>query len=390
MSIPEIEFLETGLKIPSEQDILNALLQEFNLAFGGGLNFNLDTPQGQLASSLTAIINDKNNQIAYLINQMNPNYAQGFMLDAISKIYFIKRKQSTNSSVICDFIGLQGVVIPKGFIVKDTSGNEWRTVEQGIIGENGKASIELESGIKAKATAGEVNNIIKIINGLDRVYNPLDSVDGVDTESDYSLRQRRAESVAINSTGNINAVYSRLFELKNVRDVFVIDNPQNEPRIIGGLTLKPHSIYCCVYGGSDEEIAKTIFKYTGNGCDYNGNKTVIVKDENYSEPAPEYSISFQRPSNINLIIKVYIANNANYNVDEQIKTLLVEHFNNKGFSKIGATIYALNFVSELQKIENLQVLDIKVGANEKNLNTSTVAKINQRFNLNPENILIVR
>ena len=72
-NVPAIEITDTGVIVPSEDDILQGVLADFNQAFGGNLNLNLDTPQGQLASSLTAIIADRDNQLARLMNQVNPD-----------------------------------------------------------------------------------------------------------------------------------------------------------------------------------------------------------------------------------------------------------------------------------------------------------------------------
>ena len=98
--VPNIEITAAGLRIPTETEILNGVLADFNNAFGGNLNLNLETPQGQLASSMAAIIADKNNLIAELVNQVHPDYADGIMQDAVAKIYFLERKQATDSMVV--------------------------------------------------------------------------------------------------------------------------------------------------------------------------------------------------------------------------------------------------------------------------------------------------
>ena len=93
-NVPKIQITDSGLKLPTHQEILSGVLADINAAFGGGLNTeSLETPQGQLASSLAAVIADKNDLIAELVNQINPDYADGIMQDAIAKIYFLERKK---------------------------------------------------------------------------------------------------------------------------------------------------------------------------------------------------------------------------------------------------------------------------------------------------------
>ena len=99
-NVPPIEINDTGVVIPTEESVLQGLLEDFNQAFGGNLNKNLDTPQCQLASSLAAIMADRDTQLARLMNQVNPDYAEGGMQDAIAKIYFLERKPETKAQAV--------------------------------------------------------------------------------------------------------------------------------------------------------------------------------------------------------------------------------------------------------------------------------------------------
>lgn len=87
-AVPSIEFTETGLVLPQESAILAGAQSDINAAFGGKLNPALNTPQGQIATSLSAIISDNNDQFAEFVNQVDPDTNDGFMQDAIARIYF--------------------------------------------------------------------------------------------------------------------------------------------------------------------------------------------------------------------------------------------------------------------------------------------------------------
>ena len=76
-SVPVIAFAPTGPVIPVESAILAGVQADMNAAFGGNLNPSLTTPQGQLATSLAAIIANKNAEIAYYLNQTDPATASG-------------------------------------------------------------------------------------------------------------------------------------------------------------------------------------------------------------------------------------------------------------------------------------------------------------------------
>lgn len=114
-NVPQLIFNEKGVNVPAESDILKGTLDDIDSAFGGGLNRNLEIPQGQLAPSLSAIIADKNNQVVTIANHVHPDYETGLFQDAIAKIYFLERKPATHSTATCTITGLLEPLLPMGF-----------------------------------------------------------------------------------------------------------------------------------------------------------------------------------------------------------------------------------------------------------------------------------
>ena len=389
-NVPEIEITATGLKLPTELDILKGVLADFNTAFGGNLNLNLETPQGQLASSLAAIIADKNNQIAWLANQVHPDYAEGFMQDAIAKIYFLERKQATDSVVTCEFMGLAGTRIPKGFIVKDTLGNNWVLQQNISILHDGKVTGTLSIKGNVSAKAHTVNQMYQTIVGLDRVDNPQDAIVGKLTESRAEFRDRRQRSVAINAHGTPQAVYANVFALDGVSDVYVVDNPKGEVVTLNGYRLKPHSIYVAVVGGNNQQIAKTILQYAGNGCDFNGNTNVTVYDDNYSEPKPAYQVSFMRPVDLPIYFRVRVEQGAPIGYQDVIKQAIIAAFNGDNKARIGANIYAIRYVAPVVKaMPDAHVLDVEIGLAKSSMGNMVSAGIHQKPAISANNIEVI-
>ena len=388
-NVPEIEITATGLKLPTELDILKGVLADFNTAFGGNLNLNLETPQGQLASSLAAIIADKNNQIAWLANQVHPDYAEGFMQDAIAKIYFLERKQATDSVVTCEFMGLAGTRIPKGFIVKDTLGNNWVLQQNISILAGGTVTGTLSAKGSIHAKAHTVNQMYQTIVGLDRVDNTQDAIAGKLTESRAEFRDRRQRSVAINAHGTPQAVYANVFALDGVSDVYVVDNPKGEVVTLNGYRLKPHSIYVAVVGGNNQQIAKTILQYAGNGCDFNGNTNVTVYDDNYSEPKPAYQVSFMRPVDLPIYFRVRVEQGAPIGYQDVIKQAIIAAFNGDNKARIGANIYAIRYVAPVVKaMPDAHVLDVEIGLASSMGNMVSVG-IHQKPAISANNIEVI-
>ena len=386
--VPPIRFTPQGLQIPTETEVLNGVLADFNDAFGGGLNLNLETPQGQLASSLAAVIADKNNVIAELVNQIHPEYAEGVMQDAIAQIYFLQRKPATDSAVVCEFVGLPGTQIPQGFIVQDSAGNQWALQQEIGIPIGGKVSGTLIAAGQIEAPAHSVNVIYQALVGLDRVDNPRPAVPGRAEESRAEFAERRRRSVAINAHGTPQAVYANVFALDGVRDVYVIDNPKGQSIQAGATnyTLKPHSIYVAAVGGDDTAVAEAVLRYAGSGCDFNGNTEITVYDHSYNDPKPAYQVAFMRPNELPVYFRIKIERGAFIGADAAIKQAVINAF--KG--RIGANLYAIGYVAPVVKaVPNVHVLDVEIGLSAGSMGNSVSVGIDQTPVVRAENIEVV-
>lgn len=90
-SVPAASLTDAGFVAPAETDILTGVQADITAALGGNVNQALTTPQGQLATSETAIIGDCNDQLLALFNGFDPRNASGRQQDAIGYIYFMER-----------------------------------------------------------------------------------------------------------------------------------------------------------------------------------------------------------------------------------------------------------------------------------------------------------
>lgn len=392
-NIPKITIDDAGIHVPAEEAVLSGVLADFNQAFGGNMNMNLDTPQGQLASSLTAIIADCYNQLATLMNQVNPDYAEGAMQDAIAKIYFLERKPETDSVVYVEFMGLPGTTIPKGFIVKDTLGNTWELSQEVSILKDGVVTGIMKSSGGIEAAPHTVNVIYQSIVGLDRVDNPSSAIPGLLTESRAAFRDRMKISVAKNSNGTSQSVYSNVFSLDGVSDVFIYDNRKNTPLSLGSTnySIAPHSVYVAVSGGEDEAIARTILTYAGGGCDFNGNTTITIEDDNYSAPKPSYEVKFMRPEPTPVFFKVKIERGAPIGYQQTVQKAIIDTFvNGDGRARIGSKIYAMRFIEPVNKSsDTINILDIEISLNKGDWKNSILLGIDQQPVISSENIEVI-
>ena len=371
-SVPFPTFGPKGFIAPAEIDILNGVLSDINTAFGGGLNLNLETPQGQLASSMTAVIGNVNDTFLFYTQQVDPSYADGRMQDGIARIYFLERKPALSTVVQAVCAGATGTVIPLGALAQAADGNIYSCTLAGTIGASGSVTLTFACQLAGAIAcpAGNLTQIYEAIPGWDSINNPVDGVIGQDTESRIDFETRRFDSVANNAMGFLPALLGSVLKIDGVIDAYVTENVTNGSVTVQGVTLLPHSLYVCVTGGSAPDVAKAIWEKKAPGCDMTGNTTVTVFDDEsgYDPPLPSYQIKFQVPDELPVLFAVNIVNSAQVPADAttQIQNAIISAFaggDGGSRARIGSTIYASRFYAPVAALGSwVQLISIDIGS----------------------------
>jgi hypothetical protein len=353
-NVPSPTFTARGFVSPSGPAILAGVEADINAAFGSNLNFDLTTPQGQLAAAIAGIIANTDAIFVYYTNQVDPAYAVGRMQDAIGRIYFLQRNpaQSTVLQVAC--LGGVNVVIPANSTIRDTAENIYLAVDGGTIPAGGSITLAFAAQIPGPTVvpdAGDVE-IYQAIPGWDSV-SVVSGVVGSDVESREAFEERRADTVAGNSFGAIGSIIGAVAEVDGVLDYYGYNNNTAGSVTVGGVLIAAYSIYICVSGGSQQDIAEAIFSKKGAGAPMVGTTTVTVYDENplYSAPIP-YSIKYQIPDDLQVLIAVTIASGPNVpsDAETQIQNALIAAWAGEDGgprARIGDILYATRYVAPI-------------------------------------------
>lgn len=396
-SVPTIEFTPTGVVLPTQAAILAGVQTDIDGALGGGVNPGLTTPQGQLASSQTAIISDCNDQFALFVNQVDPDNADSFMQDAIARIYFLDRLAGTSTVVQCDCVGAVGTNIPVGAQAQDTSGNLYLCLQAGQIGVTGTISLSFACIVLGPTACptGTLTKIYKGIGGWDTINNPADGVVGSLVETRAAFEFRRANSVALNAHGSPQAIYAAVLNVPGVIDAYVIDNPE-DTTVNTGSTNYPivrKSVYVAVVGGLAQSIANAIQSKKDLGCGMNGNTTGIVVDPNYLPPKPQYTIRWEVPPVLPIKFAIQIANAATLptNIVALVQAAVIAAFNGADGSnrvRIGSLLLASKFYAGIANIgPEVSVISILLGSVTPTL-TSQLIGIDQQPTVSASNIAV--
>lgn len=365
-NVPLITIDDNGVKTPGTDEILAGVLMDFNQAFGGNLNIeSVSSPQAYLSQELTANIVAMNEALAHVFNSVDPAYSSGRMQDAIARIYFLTRKPATHTRVLATISGLAGTVVPAGAIATNSEKNEFRLVEAFTIPETGSGGAWFEA-VEAGAVACAAGSLIHIgtnVDGWETVTNKASGAVGNPVENRENFELRRWESVAVNSTGTNAAMRGAVGQLEGVTDVYVDDNYTGKTvrRGVTDYELLPHSLYVCVEGGDDYEVARAIWTKKNVGCDMNGNTNITVVDTT-TDTNPEYLVTFNRPTHVEIYFLVTMSGNTAMTAAD-VAAGVVSVFNGlEGMRRagIGSTILAARYYDYFNETKNARLVSVKV------------------------------
>lgn len=371
-NVPKPSFGPRGFTAPPESALVAGVFQDMNDAFGGGLNTALETPQGQLASSLAAIIGNANDTFIEYVNQVDPAYATGRMQDAIGRIYNLERNASQPTVVQAVCSGLTGVFLPTGTLALAMDSSIYQSTEDATIPIGGSITVQFANTVNGPIPCpdGTLNKIYKAVNGWESITNLVDGVLGNDVESRSEFEARRQASVALNSRGSMPSILGAVLNVENVLDAYVTENVNDTNLTIGGYTLDPHSLYVAAVGGDPQGVALAIWSKKAPGCAYNGNTTEIIIDNfsGYSFPYPQYTVKYQIPTALAVMFEVKLVNNAQVpdNVAQLVQGAIMSAFSGADGgqrARIGSTIYASRFYGPIAALGSwAQIVSITIGS----------------------------
>jgi uncharacterized phage protein gp47/JayE len=294
-----------GLQTQSIGEIKSELETKFRNSYGDNVNLLPDSVFGILIG-IIAFLYWTGQQIALKVyNAFSVLTAIGTQLDKLVAYSGTQRKAATNSTAQGRFHGTPGTVIANGSLVRlIQTQSEWEVVDGPyVIGGGGiiDGTIQaVETGpIQALTTNTSGWEIITVIAGWD-AFETLEDADlGLDEESDNELRERHFLNLYKNGN-DLVAIRAAVLSLTGVSYVKVFENTS---LITNGDGLPGKAFEVLVDGGVDEEIVQAIGDTKPAGIlAYGETVTLPYTDQDNNN----YEISFSRPTDIDIWIKVTI------------------------------------------------------------------------------------
>lgn len=322
----QYEYLEPqGVIVPDTSTTLAEVEGEWKQALGSDLVTTADTPQGVMITAEALARNNVIKNNAALANQINPNIAGGIFLDAILALTGVQRNAQTPTTVTnVTVTGVAGTVLPVGTLAQTAAGDRFQLTSQVTIPDAGTTIGNFQSVNDGPIPCGDgaLDEILTAILGWETVTNNQSATPastttlGTITQSDQAARGFRLNTLAFNGISLAEAITSAIYATAGVRSLTFQENIADTVQTINGITMVPHSVYACVQGGTDADVAAAMLESKSSGAAWNGTTTVDV-----IEPASgqTYAVKYDRPTPKSVYIKVITPNG---NEDTIIQSIL--------------------------------------------------------------------
>ena len=343
---------------------MEELNSEVKAIFGDNFNVSPESPDGQI----NGVISESNANLWELAeeayNAFNPKAASDVSLSNLVQLNGITRFAATASRVELTISGDSGTSIIAGSFIGDVEETIiFSTDETVLIPSGGSVVVQATATVTGPrpALADTITEIITPVTGWDSVTNNDPAVLGTDLETDSNLRARRERSVARDAQAVIDAIFAEIKSVVGVTQLLVLENDTNTGPDTNGLPA--HSINAIVLGGQDQDIAKAIFLKKTLGATSFGNTSAVITDDQ----SIEHTVSFSRPTEIDIYVIVNLTTFANFPVDGQdlIKQAIIDYSQGiltegRGFS-LGDNVINSQLYSPVNTIQGHTVESLFIG-----------------------------
>lgn len=300
-----------GVIVPDTSETKSEVEAEYRADLGDGVDLTDESPNGVLVNAEVKSRNGVATNNANLANQINPKQAGGIFLDAIwglTSALTGGRKPATSStfSAPVDLTGVPGTFVPAGPIGVTVNGDEFESVADVTLDGSGAASVDCQSVEKGEipCAIGELDSLGPGAPlGLETINNTVAATLGTIEESDSVSRLRREDTLALQGISIAEAVTSAISNIDGVKSLSFRENYTKADDTIDGIFLLANSIFVCVDGGADADIAEALLESKTNGANWNGSTSVSVVEPVSGQP---YPVKFQRPDPVGVWIRVTI------------------------------------------------------------------------------------
>ncbi len=299
--------------------------------------------------------------------------AEGSNLDGVGQYLTITRRPAVKAKGLVKFTGRDDTLIPDGFRVGTPDGRLYETVEIAYI-KSGSAEVAVRSigaGKKYNANIGEVTEIINPTFGIESVDNLVPIEGGLDLETDEEFRERYKKSYSRGGGSTLPALTAAILDIDDVVDAEIRENTTMET--IDG--MPPKSVACFVFGGTDDEIAETVYKNKPAGIEAFGEIVKNIEDTKGNK----HRIGFTRARTDEIYLKVSLKKGEDYKGDEAVKRAIINYIggtDSDGIAynglKLGKDVILSKVIGSMMCLGGVDDVVVTMGKDKKSLEEKSI------------------
>lgn len=313
----------SGIQIESYSDIVNDIINGTPIVpgliiiYGSDINVDSNTPDGQWINILALAKIDVEQLCVQIYSGMDTAQAIGVQLDALCQLNSssLLRKGGIYTEVAVTVnttgsINLNGLDTSNPYTISDNNGNLFNLISS-VTTSNGDNTLNFKAvqiGF-LQILPNTLTTPVSVIAGVNTVNNSASPYQiGSNQETDSQLRIRRAASTAIPAQGFNQALNGGLQKIEGLTQDVVYENTTNSNN---GDGVPGNSIWVIVNGGSDTDVANTIYKYRNAGCGMYGSSTIAVPQSD----GTMFDIRFSRSIDQDLFVQLTVSSLSGGSVD---------------------------------------------------------------------------
>lgn len=301
-----------GIQIQVYADIFNDIVNGipgvpgYIQIYGPDINVDSNTPDGQ---SINILVTSKLDVLQYILatyNSFDITQNRGVAIDGLAQLSRNFRQGGTYTQVpivvnVTGSVSLNGLDTSNPYSISDNNSNIFNLLTSATL-SNGDNTLTFQA---ANVGAVQVlpNTIVvpvTIIAGVNSVNNPgVASQQGENQETDSQFRIRVMKSTAKPSQGFNGSLAAGLLEITGVIQEVIYENDGGDTDLHG---VPGHSIWVIVEGGSQQDIANTIYLYRNAGCGMKGDITINITQSDGSIFPVKFDIAIAQDLFVNLTV----------------------------------------------------------------------------------------
>jgi len=249
---------DKGISIKSFNEIAQELREDWITAFGGEtIDLSSSSPDGLEIDLKAKEIRSISELVQAVASKLTLEGSSGVWVDIFMSYRGITRLGAAYSYVYLLFTGSNGTVIPEGTLVNNLFNDQFSTDSEITIGIEGTAYVRATSlNIGPVDVSKGTWSLNQSIAGVSSVVVEDDGVIGRFEETDAEIKAR-AKNTVHDGLATLPTIKSYIENnVTGITSVSVFENETSST--VNG--RPPHSIEVMVLGGSDEEIARAIYK----------------------------------------------------------------------------------------------------------------------------------